>query len=147
MELPHSTSFENKYCHPHRNFAVQFGIEARSYREQYHEIPDATLTIALLTHQRENVRMECLQTIAFLVRDASLDVIRVLIQSSSADEGIYDEVVHSTIWTSLPTVLNHDHEDVHEAGLCLIEGSLAHDIFRRAMVNDQSVQKDSSGIG
>ncbi|OBZ69812.1 hypothetical protein A0H81_10341 [Grifola frondosa] len=141
-------------------------IKHLARHEQYHEIPDATLAITLLKHEREDVRMECLQTIAFLVRDkhvrcnmakawvtglgdvlqdtswrvrvASLDVIRVLIQSSSVDEGVHNQIMDSTIWTSLPAVLNHDHEDVREAGLRLIEGSLAHDLFRRAMVNEQT---------
>ncbi|OBZ69903.1 hypothetical protein A0H81_10371 [Grifola frondosa] len=147
----------------HNSIAMFF---AKFLTERYHEIPDATLTITLLTHERENIRIECLQTIAFLVRDeharrkmakewviglggvlqdgswrvrvASLDVIRVLIQSSSADEGVHNQIVDSTIWISLPAVLNHDHEDAREAGLRLIEGSLAHDIFRRAVVNEQT---------
>ncbi|OBZ68930.1 hypothetical protein A0H81_11006 [Grifola frondosa] len=141
-------------------------IKYLARHEQYHDIPDATSAFTLLTHEHESVRTECVQTITFLVRDertrremakrwvvslggmlcddswrvrvASLNVIRDLVWSSSADEGIHDQILHSIVWTSLPTTLHYDHEDVREAGLRLIEGLLALDLFRDAVVSERT---------
>ncbi|OBZ68925.1 hypothetical protein A0H81_11001 [Grifola frondosa] len=63
-----------------------------------------------------------------------LDVIRDLIHSSSADEGVHDRILASSIWTSLPNVLRDDDDDVRKACLSLIEECSKHDSFRRAMV-------------